>query len=78
MCLFSISGGYLGTIIMMFAPKVSDLTDANLTNYIIEEYPFQTLPEGEQQATAGSIMVSCLVLGLAAGSVLSRACVLLL
>ena len=58
MALFSVSSGYIGTIIMMFAPKL--------------------LPEGQAQATAASILVSFLVLGLAVGSLLSSLSVMLL
>lgn len=58
MVLFSISNGYIGSICMMFAPKM--------------------LSTGPEQGQAASLMVSCLVLGLAVGAALSGFCVQLL
>ena len=58
MFLFAWSGGHLGSLCMMFGPKL--------------------LPDPKKQSIAASVMVACLVVGLAVGAALSSVCVMLL
>lgn len=58
MVLFGWSSGHIGTLCMMFGPKL--------------------LPDPELQSIAASVMVACLVIGLAVGAALSSICVMLL